>query len=170
MDKMTKIFHIDGREQTLDVHEASRLVVARQAGAGKGWSFVKPPPLNWEREVPRYKATRDLRPAERDRYRSEPPFEKVSDSDAWQFGERPIKAGEIIETREWPHESFQPLSYGAGKVLDFFNTRQKSRLARAPWFVDRIRLDDGLTGAVIVQPVTPKAQAKVQAMDLRPAS
>lgn len=44
-----------------------------------------------------------------------------------------------------------PLNYGAGKVLDFFNSRQKSRLPRSPWRGDRIVLDDGLTG-----PTQPK--------------
>ena len=164
MDKTTTIYHIDGREQTLDVHDAARLIGARQAGAGKGWSFVKPPPLGWERETPKYRATRDLRPAERDRHRIEPPFAKVFDSDVWQYGARPIMRGEIIETRAWPHPSFHPLSYGAGKVLDFFNMRQKSRLPRSPWHGDRIRLDDGLSGPVEVHIAPPQ----VQPMDLRP--
>jgi hypothetical protein len=166
MDKMTTIFHQDGREQTIDVHEASRLVGAGQAGAGKGWSFHKPPPDNWNFETPKYRATRDLRPAERDRHRSEPPFAKVFVSDVWQFGERPIKAGEIIETRAWPHESFSPLNYGAGRILDYFNQRQKSRLARSPWYGDRLRLDDGLTGPVHVEIARPQ----VQPMNLRPVA
>jgi hypothetical protein len=153
MDKTTTIYHVDGREQTIDVQQASRVTYN-----DKDWSFHKPPPLNWEREVPRYKATRDLRPVERDRYRSETPFAKVFDSSIWQYGTRTIKAGEIIETKEWPHESFHPLNYGAGQVLDFFNMRQKSRLPRSPWYGDRIRLDDGLSGQIHVEIARPNAR------------
>jgi hypothetical protein len=166
MNQTTTIYHRDGRERTVGVHEASRLVGAGTIGADKEWSLHKPPPIGWQFETPKYKATRDVEPAPKARFRSEPPFTTPSGIDIWQYGERPIKAGEIIETREWPHPSFRPLNYCAGKVLDFFNMRQKSRLARSPWAGDRIRLDDGLTGPGIVQPVTPK----VQAMDLRPAS
>jgi hypothetical protein len=112
-------------------------------------SFSAPPP-GWEREVPRYRVTRDIHPSPNSRHRFEPPFASLSDSSVWQYAERDYKAGEI-ETRDWPHPSFRPLNYSAGKVLDFFNTRQKSRLPRSPWAGDRIRLDDGLTG-----PTQPK--------------
>jgi hypothetical protein len=166
MSKTATIYHRDGRERTVDIHEASRLAGAGTVGADKDWSFHKPPPLNWEREVPRYKATRDLRPAERARYRLEPPFETVFNSEIWQYGTREIKAGEIIETKEWPHPSFHPLNYGATKVLDFFNTRMKSRLALSPWFGDSLRLEDGLSGAPIVSAAPPQ----LKQMDLRPAS
>jgi hypothetical protein len=108
-------------------------------------SFSAPPP-GWEREVPRYRATRDIHPSPNSRHRFEPPFASLSDSSVWQFSERPIKAGEIIETREWPHASFSPLNFSAAKVLEFFNSRQKSRLGRSPWPHDRLVLDDGLTG------------------------
>ena len=159
MEKTTTIYHVDGREQVLDVHEASRLVGPRQVGAGKGWSFVKPPPLNWEREVPKYRATRDLRPAERARYRQEPPFGTVFVSSIWQYGTRTYSAGEIIETKSWPHPSFAALNYGAEKVLEFFNTRMKSRMTASPWHIDRLRLDDGLSGplipAIAVPPPAP---------------
>jgi hypothetical protein len=166
MDKTATIYHLDGRERTLDAREASRLVGAGTIGADTEWSFHKPPPLNWEREVPRYKATRDLRPAELARHRFEPPFGKVFSSDCWQYGERPIKAGEIIETKDWPHESFLPLNFGAERVLAYFNSRQKGRLTRSPWFVDRIRLEDGLTGPVEVKIPRPE----VQQMDPRSAA
>jgi hypothetical protein len=109
------------------------------------------PPPGWEREVPRYRVTRDIHPSPNSRHRFEPPFASLSDSNVWQNAERDYKAGEEIETRDWPHPSFRPLNYSAGKVLDFFNTRQKSRLPRSPWIGDRIRLDDGLTG-----PTQPK--------------
>jgi hypothetical protein len=104
------------------------------------------PPPGWEREVPRYRVTRDIHPSPNSRHRFEPPFASLSDSGVWQYGAQPIKAGEIIETREWPHPSFHALNYGAGKVLDFFNMRQKSRLPRSPWQGNRLVLDDGLTG------------------------
>jgi hypothetical protein len=123
-----------------------------------------PPPPGWERETPKYRVIRDIHPAPKARFRFEPPFTNCSDSDTWQYGTRTMKAGEIIETREWPHPSFFPLNYGAKKVLDFFATRQKSRLARSPWEGDRLRLDDGLTGTTVVKVVPPQ----LQPMDLRP--
>jgi hypothetical protein len=166
MEKTATIYHRDGREKTVDVHEASRLAGAGKVGAGRDWSFVKPPPAGWERDVPKYRVTRDVRPAERARYRLEPPFGTVFNSEIWQYGTREIKAGEIIETKEWPHPSFVPLNYGAEKVLAFFNSRMKSRLTTSPWLGDSVRLDDGLTGPGITQPVVQQ----LQPMDLRPAS
>jgi hypothetical protein len=105
-----------------------------------------PAPPGWEREIPKYRVARGLQPAPKARFRFEPPFSTISDSDVWQYGAQPVKAGEEIETREWPHPSFRPLNFSAGRVLDFFNSRMKSRLPRSPWAGDRIRLDDGLTG------------------------
>jgi hypothetical protein len=107
-----------------------------------------------------------MRPAERARYRFEPPFGTILDSGVWQYGTRAYKAGEIIETTAWPHPSFMPLTYGAERVLEFFNTRMKSRLTTSPWFGDSLRLDDGLTGAPIVSAAPPQ----LKQMDLRPAS
>jgi hypothetical protein len=165
MEKTTTIYHRDGREQTIDVQQASRVTYN-----DKEWSFHKWPPLNWERETPKYRATRDLQPAQMARHRLEPPFEKMWDSDIWQYGERPIMRGEIIESRTWPHESFLAMNYSAGKVLDFFTSRTKSRLPHSPWFVDRIRLDDGLTGQIIFDVRPPQMQPVDlrQPMDLRP--
>lgn len=163
MNTTATVYHRDGREQTIDVHEASRLT-----GRDGNWSFVKPPPPGWEREIPRYKATRDLHPSPKARHRFEPPFGMTTDSSMWQYAERPIKAGEIIESKEWPHPSFHPLNYGAGKVLDFFTSRQKSRLPRAPWEGNGIRLSDGMTGAgpTLEQIAAPP----VKRVDMRPAS
>jgi hypothetical protein len=104
------------------------------------------PPPGFEREIPKYRATRDIQPAPKARFRFEPPFTTLWDVDVWQYGERPIQSGEIIETREWPHPSFRPLNYSARKVLDFFNSRMKSRLPRSPWQGNQIMLDDGITG------------------------
>jgi hypothetical protein len=116
------------------------------------------PTEDWKHEVPRYRATRDVHPSPNDHHRFEPPFASLSDSSVWQQAERPVKAREEIETKNWPHPSFHPLNYSAGKVLDFFNSRQKSRLGRSPWQVDRIVLDDGLTG-----PTQPKFKIGVKA-------
>jgi hypothetical protein len=116
------------------------------------------PTEDWKHEVPRYRATRDVHPSPNSRHRFEPPFASLSDSSVWQFAERPIKARDEIETRSWPHESFWPLNEAAKRTLDFFNSRQKSRLGRSPWRVDRIVLDDGLTG-----PTQPKFKIGVTA-------
>jgi hypothetical protein len=124
------------------------------------------PPPGWEREIPKYRATRALHPAPKERFRFEPPFAMTVDSDAWQYASRAVDAGEIIETKDWPHPSFHPLNYGAAKVLEFFNTRQKSRLPRSPWHGDSVRLNDGLSGPGIIKPVVPQ----LQPVDQRSAS
>jgi hypothetical protein len=157
MEKTATIYQLDGREQTLDVLEAARLVGPRQVGAGKGWSFVKPPPLGWEREVPKYRVRRDLLPAERDRYRFESPFDM---GERWQYGTRAIKAGEIIETKDWPHASFIPLNYGAERVLAFFNTAIKSRMTNSPWHFGALRLDDGMSGPIVPAIDVPPPQSQ----------
>jgi hypothetical protein len=155
------IYHCDGRERTLNVLEA-----AREVHAGGGWSTVKPPPPGWERETPQYRVTRELKPAEKARFRLEPPFAHSFDSNVWQYGERPLKAGEILETTAWPHPSFHPLNFAAQKVLAFFNAAMKSRLPLAPFYGGQVRLDDGLTGSIVVSVVPPQ----LQPVDLRPVS
>jgi hypothetical protein len=109
-------------------------------------------------EVPRYRATRDVHPSPNSRHHFEPPFASFSDSDVWQYATRIVNAREEIETREWPHPSFFPLNDAAKRVHSFFTTRQKSRLPRSPWRVDRIVLDDGLSG-----PTQPKFPIKTGA-------
>jgi hypothetical protein len=104
------------------------------------------PPPGWECETPKYRATRDIEPAEKTRFRFEPPFAKMASSDRWQYGHKSVERGEVIETKFWPHPSFQPINYSAARVLEFFNARQKSRLPWQPWRRDRVVLDDGLTG------------------------
>jgi hypothetical protein len=146
MEKTATIYHRNGSEKTVDVLEAARLVGTGAAGPGKEWSFHKPPPANWEREVPKYRASRDLLPAQKARFRSEPPFAETWQSDIWQYGERAVATGETIETTEWPHASFRPLNFSAEKVLSFFNSAMKSRLPRSPWFNGQVRLDNGLSG------------------------
>jgi hypothetical protein len=122
----------------------------------------------WERETPKYRVTRDIQPAEKARLRSEPPFAEVWDSDRWQYGTRILKAGEIIETREWPHASFRPLNHSAKMVLDFFRLQMKSRLPRSPFQGDRLRLDNGLTGNTVTE--NDAATPRLRRMDLSPIS
>jgi hypothetical protein len=104
------------------------------------------PIADWAREVPRYRATRSVHPSPNSRHRLEPVFSQMSDSSCYQFAERPITAGEIVETKSWPHPSFHPLNRSAEKVLAFFNSAPKSRLGMSPWRGDRISLEDGLSG------------------------
>jgi hypothetical protein len=166
MEKTTTIFHIDGREQTMDIHEASRLIVAGQAGNGKGWSFHKPPPQNWQYEKPRYRVTRDLQPAQKARFRSEPPFSETWQSDVWQYSDRHYEAGEEIESTCWPHPSMRALNYSAERVLAFFISGMKSRLTTSPWNQGRVRLEDGM-GGPLPRPIT---SPNVKPMNLRPVA
>ena len=104
------------------------------------------PPLNWRKEMPRYRVRIETRPAPKARFRFEPPFASQSDSDIWQYGEKIWPAGSVIETDQWPCAgTFVPINYSAREVLNFFNSRQKSRLPRSPWADGRVRLDDGLS-------------------------
>jgi hypothetical protein len=125
------------------------------------------PPLNWRHEVPKYRISRDTKPAPKERFKFEPPFSSSSESDVWQYSDRLYRAGEVIETTEWPNPgTMTPLNYSARQVLDFFTSRQKSRLPRAPWADGRIRLSDGLSGA---GPTFDQiAPPQVKSMDLRP--
>jgi hypothetical protein len=122
------------------------------------------PPLNWRREMPRYRVRVETRPALKARFRFETPFSQIMDSSEWQYGERVWPAGSIIETDQWPNPgTMTPLNFSAREVMNFFTTRQKSRLPRSPWANDQVRLDDGLSG-----PLPQIAAPKVQPMDLRP--
>jgi len=70
------------------------------------------PPLNWKREIPKYRISRDTKPAPKERFRFEPPFSSGSESDVWQYGERVHKASEVIATTEWPNPgTMTPLNY-----------------------------------------------------------
>jgi hypothetical protein len=124
------------------------------------------PPPGWEREVPKYRVVRDTLPAQKPRFRFEPPFASCLDNDVWQYGERLHKAGEVIATDQWPHPSFFPLNFSAKKVQQFFSTQMKSRMSRAPFSDGRIKLETGLTGNLVVDPTPPQ----LKQMDLRPAS
>jgi hypothetical protein len=56
-----------------------------------------------------------------------------------------------------------PLNYSAREVMEFFVSRQKSRLARAPWRDGQVFLEDGLGG-----PLPKIAAPQVQPVDLQP--
>jgi hypothetical protein len=153
------LYHRDGHEKIFTAAEISRMASCGQVGAGKDWSSVAPPPLGWERIVPRYRVTRDVQPAEKSRFRFEPPFTEIW-SGAWQYGEKSHAAGEEIETTAWPHPSFMPLNFSAERVLEFFKASIKSRLTVSPWHQGRIRLDTGLSGTL----------PKLQTLTSRPAA
>jgi hypothetical protein len=109
---------------------------------------ASPPPF-WDREIPRYLATKNLWPAEKVRFRYEPPLAQMADGDVWQYAHKPVVKGAEIQTKCWPPPSgFRPLNYSAARVLQFFNERQKSRLPWSPWRRDRVVLDDGLTSSM----------------------
>jgi hypothetical protein len=118
------------------------------------------PPSGWEREVPRYKATRPVHASPNPRHRLETPFSSLSDHSVWQHAEQgqEVAAGEEVTTKSWPHPSFRALNFSAGRVLDFFNSRQRSRMALSPWRNGRIELDDGLSG-----PLQPTLSVKTGA-------
>jgi hypothetical protein len=114
-------------------------------------------PAGWERETPRYKVIHETHPSQNSRFRLEPPHAYASDG-SYQYGDRVLRPGEIIETRAWPHPSFHPLNRSAEKVLAFFQSAPKSRLPISPWRGDRIVLDTGLEG-----PTQPKFKIGVTA-------
>lgn len=138
------IYSRTGEARTMPTVQADNMI---RASRGE-WSAAPPLPKGWDREVPRYRASMDLRPPQYARHRLEPPFTSTTDTHMWQYAERPIKAAEQVETTAWPHPSMIPLNETARQILEFFRTRQKSRLPQSPWRAGRLFLDDGLTGAV----------------------
>jgi hypothetical protein len=130
------------------------------------WSAQPLPPPGWESIVPRYRITRDLAPAMKDRLRFEGPYTDLTCGNSWQYGDREYAAGEEIETKFWPHPSMHPLTYSAQRVMAFFNSAMRSRLQHAPWRDGQVRLEDGLSGPLPVHVSTPK----VAPMNLRPVA
>jgi hypothetical protein len=122
------------------------------------------PPLNWKKEIPKYRISRETLPAPKSRVRYEPPFASCSEANIWQYGERVHEPNEVIATTEWPCPgTMTPLNYSARQVMEFFTSRQRSRMARTPWRDDQVFLDDGLSG-----PLPKIAAPQVKPMDLRP--
>jgi hypothetical protein len=108
-----------------------------------------------ETEIPRYRVSRAVRPAAFPRVRHETPWTWASSDDPtkpaiWQYADRVIEAGEIIETDCWPSESaFWPLNESARKVLHFYRSAVRSRLPLKPYRSGELVLDDGVSGKVI---------------------
>jgi hypothetical protein len=125
------------------------------------------PVPGWETIVPIYRARRAVRPATKARYRAERPFTTMDDNDSWQYGERSIAAGEIVETKAWPHPSFDPLNYSAQKTLAFFNGALRSRLPVSPWHGGQVRLDNGLSDAPMKFDIRPP---QIRGMDMSGSS
>jgi hypothetical protein len=124
------------------------------------------PTPGWQSIIPRYRASRDIRPAEKERFRFEPPFTTIFNNDVWQYGEQPLVQGDEIETTAWPHASFRPLNYSAERTLAFFNLEMKSRLTKSPWHEGRLRLDNGISDAPPIEIRTIEPQP----MNLRPVA
>ena len=106
------------------------------------------PSPGWEKEIPRYKATRAVHASPNARHRLESPLTFIWDDSVWQYCEpgQEVAAGQEILTKLWPHPSFRALNFSAGRVIDFFNSRQRSRMPLSPWRNGRVELDDGLSG------------------------
>jgi hypothetical protein len=151
----------DGTSETLPADQAQYRAYFQPAE----WSLIKPPPLNWQFELPRYRLTKDLQPAEKSRFRHETPFTEIW-SEAWQYGEHFLAGGSEITTTSWPHASMKPLTFGAEKILAFFIGSIKSRLTVSPWFNGQVRLDNGLSGPISFEIKSPKPQH----FDTRPAA
>jgi hypothetical protein len=117
------------------------------------------PPLGWRKEIPLYRISRDTMPAPKERFKYETPVAQQSDASTWQYGERVHKAGEVIATTEWPNPATMiPLNYGAAQVMEWFTSRQKSRMSRTPWRDGQVFMDDGMGG-----PTQPKFPIKTGA-------
>jgi hypothetical protein len=137
------------------------------------WSMVKPPPLGWERTVPRYVITRDLRPSPNGRHKNEAPFSEIWQSDIWQQADRNYEAGEVVETTSWPHPSMRPAGptddpahYAAEKILEYFKVSMKSRLQVSPWHQGQVRLSDGISGSMPQHVSTPQ----IKPQNMRPVA
>jgi hypothetical protein len=122
------------------------------------------PPSDWEQIAPRYRAVFEVHPSPNKRFRSEKPFSQIMSSTEWQFADRVYRAGEEIETKEWPHPSFRPLNYSAERTLSFFNNQMKSRLPRSPWHEGRLRLDNELSNA---PPIFNPRPPQIKPVDLQ---
>jgi hypothetical protein len=162
MTDILTIYRPDGSSETLRADLARNKTYFQP----EEWSLVKPPPLNWERTVPRWRLTMDLRPALQNRFRFESPYTDLTCGDSWQYGERPYASGEEIESTCWPHPSMQPLNYSAQRVRAYFISAMRSRLQHSPWRDGQVRLEDGLSGPLPGHVSTPQ----IKPMNLRPVA
>lgn len=144
MTPTTMIYSRSGESRTMPLVQADNMI---RMSRGE-WAASPPLPDGWDREVPRYKASIELRPPVYARYRYERPVSACSDTHEWQYSEREYAAGSVIETTAWPSPSMVPLNETARQIREYFTSHQKSRLPISPWRDGKLHLDDGLTGAV----------------------
>lgn len=126
---LSRIYGPDGAVRDLDWRRASSEV---QNSFGR-WSFTPPLPKGWEKETPKYRATRTVHPAANSRHATEAPFAHIGDEAEWQHGDRKVNAGEEISTKEWPHRSFVGLNDSAKHVLDLLGEPSGFVLPTKPW-------------------------------------
>ncbi len=139
----TRIYAKDGTHADHPFTEASRIVRTMP----NDWSLNAPDPIGWEKEKPRYRATRELYPAPKERMRTEPPISEMGDPNTWQYAENRVAEGEIVETDCWPHESMKGENFAGRKIVEHFNREMKSRLARSPVLGGIVVLQNGFGSA-----------------------
>ncbi|MET4242716.1 hypothetical protein [Bradyrhizobium sp. RT10b] len=133
-----------GESRTLPTAQAENLV----RNSWGTWSDVAPLPAGWDREPARYRVEADLHPSPLTRHRFDPPFVSSTDSTMFQYTDRVLHAGEVVELLTWPHPSMTPLNEVAKRVMAYFTSHSKSRLPKSPFHNGQLRLDDGLSGTV----------------------
>jgi hypothetical protein len=102
------------------------------------------PTAGWQREMPRYRATRDLWPPSKPHFRHVPPVQILSEADdIWQYcGRKPVSVGDVVTTEDWPHPSFEPLCESARRVHAHLLAHRGRWLPTRPWQGDHVVLED----------------------------
>jgi hypothetical protein len=96
-------------------------------------------PTDWQLQTPRYKASRDLWPPSKPQFRHLPPTPCLSEADdIWQFANRPIAAGNFINTEDWPHWSFEPINESARHVHGYFLAHKNRWMPLRPFEEGRL--------------------------------
>lgn len=144
MNATMTIYNHSGESRTLPAVQAENEV---RNSRGE-WSYAKPLPPGWDREPARYRVEVELHPSPLARHRLDTPFVSSTDSTMFQYADRVLHAGEVVEISSWPHPSMSPLNAIAKQIMAFFTSHSKSRLPMSPFHKGQLRLDDGLTGAV----------------------